>query len=354
LAVITVIAAIATSCRSNRPVGIDSPQWNVNVRELQGELLHADSIILNIRGLLPVDDCLFVHHGLNTHEYSMYKIRHGSLVFAGNLIRHGNGPTEVNRARLHYLPESEALVAVTYNIYGKVIVIPYGKGRDIFDEHSWRVSQNGPLTSSAGNITPVDTANLLLQNMLNDRIFATYGIGAEALMNLPIKYPDTSPPLPPLERSGFIYRLCLAKRHGKRQFVYSYSNGHFVRIFELDGNNVRNVKTIFEETPGYTLHGDKVARAGTTKFGLRASTSANHIYIIDPKIVAGRRNEDIKRNGFPDGYSKEIYVCDWEGNPEVKYVLDRPVTYCAVDQAEQYIYAATVEDEIVRFRLPNF
>lgn len=77
-----------------------------------------------------------------------------------------------------------------------------------------------------------------------------------------------------------------------------------------------------------------------------------------PKIDYSDREKSIKRNGYSPGYVKEVYLCDWNGNPVHKYLLDRPVCYIQPDTDDEWLYAfylhpESFEPEMVRFKLPD-
>ncbi|MDR2929147.1 MAG: hypothetical protein LBV41_13265, partial [Cytophagaceae bacterium] len=95
--------------------GIDSEKWNKNAYNLAGQLLDADTSLLNVMGILPVGDYLFLKQKTRKHEYSIYQRKGDSLVFVEHFLRKGNGPSEVNSVRLYNFPEFESLVAVAFN-----------------------------------------------------------------------------------------------------------------------------------------------------------------------------------------------------------------------------------------------
>jgi hypothetical protein len=300
-------------------------------------------------------------------EFSVFHLKGDSLKYDGAFLTYGRGPHEVMDALTHYIPQHNSVVVTGINPVGKSIVIPVDDITNLFTYNAWReYDYSEALPEIVFFTRAVDTVSYILP-IHNDeeRMLAMVDMRqSPTLTPLDVEYPEDTVVPEPWEKIGRAYGgiTPISRPWHKEQFAYSLQHGHYVAIYTLDGNlKVVDKKVVFDELPDYSVDiTGNIRVSGKVKTGLSMSVSENYIYLCDTNITLENYRSTVaqEKNGYPSGYSKTIYVCDWEGNPVVKYELDRAVAYCSTDKNDEYLYAfafdaETLESEIVRFRLPD-
>lgn len=357
LTVILIGMCVLCGCEGRK--NWSEEKWQGLEYPLTATSVNVDRIIFTESDLIFIDDYVIFENWDKDKYYSVFRISQDSLKFTGSFLTKGNGPFEVNASSIHFLNRDSVLMIVAYNPRGKSFVIPVNNLKNVFDFSAWSVVDYPYVESFAYNLLPVTDSTYLMQGFGDsDDLFTLLNTGSEQVSSLGVRYPDSGNEVTCYNKSQ-IYSGDLRKRPSARQFVYSCSNSKFVEIFTLGDSTVSNRIRLFDRLPICTQRTD-----GTYKIvdhhesGYQLSVTDAFIYCADPKIDYSDRERSIKRNGYSPGYVKEVYLCDWNGNPVHKYLLDRPVCYIQPDTDDEWLYAfylnpESFEPEMVKFKLPD-
>jgi hypothetical protein len=182
------------------------------------------------------------------------------------------------------------------------------------------------------------------------------------MTDMGIEYPDDI--VGPKYEKSIIFGggYYLRKRPWHNQFAYCSDSGHWVETIKYDENmQVTQRNLLFDLLPEYSVNGGKARKSDSCLSGLSLTVSENLVYVGDDNLTMGdyRKSDSapMEKNGYPAGFSKTVYVFDWDGNAIARYELDKAVIYCSVDKNDEYLYAfafneETYESDLVRFRLP--
>lgn len=333
-------------------------RWAGKEFALMAETIRSDRELLNDSPIV-----IFKNHlVLKSHEsdkfFSLFELNGDNIKYINNFLSTGRGPYEVAAAYGHYMQEENMFCMVGYNLYGKNMFVPLDDPNNLFDLGSWRVSENN-LTQAAIGLIPISSSFMLVMRAgENNRMFAVMDVDNNTIEDIDVVVPDDID-APLWEKLASIYQGRMRKRPGHSQFAYSSQQGHIVKVFELTDKQVRNQFDIFDELPKYYYDGNRIRREDKNKRGFSLEVTEKFIYIGDRKLTDAVTADEARRiNGYPSGYIKTIYVSDWEGNPVIKYELDRAVAYCSIDQNDEYLYAfaynaETLVPDLVRFKLPK-
>lgn len=351
------VTPLFDGCAESRDSAAD--RWKGKEHRLVAEALYSDREILSFGRIVQTDEHFILKQPEEGGEFSVFHLVGDSLIFDGAFLLFGRGPLEVNAGRVYYIPEENSVVVVGYNFYGKTIVIPLDSVSNLFSHDTWREYNNTQLQSATG-IIPIDTASYILHIVDEKKMFALFAGQPPAMTVLDVEYPDDVA-VEAWEKTAYAYGGSISVRSGHNQFAYSSDNGHYVAVYTYNRNGqIAKEVVIFDILPEYTVTGGKVRKEDACLDGLSLSVSKNYIYLNDKNLTLGdlRSETAMAKNGYPAGYTKTIYVSDWEGNAVVKYELDRAVAYCSIDKNDEYLYAfslneETLEPDLVRFKLPE-
>lgn len=354
--ILLFVIAVIDSC-SNNP-NMDN-RWAGLERPLFADKLYSDKEILDAWPIVQTQEHFIFWQPENEREFSVFHLKDDSLLYDGAFLTIGRGPFELNEGKVHYVPENNSVVVVGLNFYGKTFVIPLDTLSNLFSHDRWR-EYNTKHTQYSLGPTPIDTVTYLVHLIDDRKLFSILDMRTQAMTKLEIEYPDDVV-VPAEEKAMVAYGGQAAKRPWHNQFVYSSGTGHYVVIYKYDENNhVNEEKIVFNELPKYSVVNNKARRSDENLDGLVIAVSENYIYLSDTNLTLGdyRSAGEMNKNGYPGGYSKTIYVCNWNGEPVTKYELDRAAVYCSVDKNDEYLYAfsfdeKTYESDIVRFKLPE-
>jgi hypothetical protein len=350
------ISVLIGSCVANRNT---DDRWTTLEHRLYAEAIYPEKEILDARSLVQTREHFILWQPENEREFSVFHLKGDSLLYDGAFLTMGRGPYEVNAGKVHYVPENNSVVIIGYNPYGKTFVIPIDSISNLFSHDRWQV-YNTKHTQYSVEPIPMDTVSYLVHIIDDRKMFSMLDIRTQTMTEMGIEYPDDVS-APASEKALIAYGGQVSKRPRHDQFVYSSESGHYVAIYTYDENmQVSEEKIVFSELPKYSVAGEKIRRTDENVIGLSLSVSENYIYLNDTNLTLGdyRFGSPMEKNGYPGGYAKTIYVCDWEGNPVCRYELDRAVVYCTIDQNDEHLYAfafdeQTYESNIVRFKLPK-
>jgi hypothetical protein len=140
----------------------------------------------------------------------------------------------------------------------------------------------------------------------------------------------------------FLSNQGILKSHpSEEKFVYSVSNSSNIDFFEirsgklnlinshrLNNQKFQNENLVYDS---FSINYDKNSILGY----LDIATTDSYVYALytDKLKISNEWNSNI------------ILVFDWEGNPAIKYVLDKEVYYITVDETEKQMYAILKDEE---------
>jgi hypothetical protein len=133
----------------------------------------------------------------------------------------------------------------------------------------------------------------------------------------------------------FLYAKNSVVKPDKSRFASFYGRFKFFRIHDADGGIVKNVRV--ETEP----RGERLIAYGT---GFPKATD-RYIFVF---CTNRRENE-------PPADTTELQIWDWEGNPVVKYVLDRNLRCFAFSEKYKRLYATNQydADRIYSYQIPE-
>jgi hypothetical protein len=333
--------------------------WEGKKYQLIAETIDTDEPIFSAWPIVQTKEHFIIRQQENTKQFSVFHLKGDSLLYDGAFLTLGRGPFEVNEGSVHYVPENQSIVVVGKNVHGKIINIPIDNISNLFSHDVWHEYNNSTLLAPVMDIIPIDTLSYLLRIIHEKKMFAMFSIQSSKLTELNTEYPDDIV-APAWEKAASVYGGQVAKRVWHNQFAYSSDNGHYVAVYTYDDSGQIVKETVlFNELPEYFVSGNKVSKTDDCIDGLSLAVSENYIYLGDKNLTIYdyRSRSAMRKNGYPAGYSKTIYVCGWDGKYIAKYELDRAAVYFSVNYNDEHLYAFsfnsdTFESEIVRFKLP--
>ena len=359
-------ACLSGGCDTGK--GSGTSRWTGMEHSLIAEPLFPDRKILDEYYIVQTKNHFILKQYVSDKEFSVYHLKGDSLLYDGEFLTYGRGPFEVLAATVHYIPQHNSVVVAGHNPVGKSFVIPVDTISNLFSHDTWREYDYSKVRPTTAFFThPIDTVTYVMPFHEDEsRMLALLYTGSPSeLVPLDVEYPDdgSMPAARLYEKTMYAYggiQLNSRPWH-KERIAYTLGRGHYVAICTSDDNfKVTGKKVVFNEPPEWYIDENGEVRGyGSTKVGLHMSVSENYIYLCDSDMTLEdyASTETQKKKGYPVGYGKTVYVCDWEGNPVAKYELDRAVIRLSPDKNDEYIYAfafnaETLESDIVRFRLP--
>jgi hypothetical protein len=128
------------------------------------------------------------------------------------------------------------------------------------------------------------------------------------------------------------------------RMVYAYKYFKIVKFFDLEHHTVRTVnfeREEFDESSNYQIDG---LDSNVTHY---RGISAGEKYVY--MLYIGRTPAQVRSDNQKENYYIFVEKYDWNGNPKVKYRLDRR-GYFAVDEKHNMLYLVSTDDDDPFFR----
>lgn len=355
---VVFLALLLSGCASDKEADL----WEGKDVSLTHEVLYTDSLKIGMADPEAVfDSTMIVNHSRCVNAYSLWKLKGDSLSFQDEFISRGEGPHEMFIPKIYVDYGQERLVFFApYNGENKAFCVEMNPPEQISDPAQWETYYWRNQKAFPRSLCPVDSTLYLAMNFgLGDNMFALFDMGQDTLVPIDYPYPSDGKDVNAYIKST-AYTGVLFRHPDKSRFVYSNTPwGRYVFVFDLEGDQVKNVVVLSDILPDYGVAQDGLNIGYNDQVPLcyNVQVGKKYIYMMYNDFTM----EDLKTgrliDGLPMSYYKHILVYDWEGRPVKRLNLDLPVWggFC-VDKDEKNIYAITdriVEDNetVVRFRL---
>jgi hypothetical protein len=322
--------------------GDTSDEWLYGERELSAQRLFTDSQILH-EWTLNIMDSLIVHNTpQGKTQFDVYRIQGDSLKRIDAFLHVGRGPLEVGKGYGYDMPENNSYIVTSMNPVGKIISIPKDKG--LSSTAHWSIYEKPELRSHIA-VIPLDPVSMLVVKGVNesDKMFALLDTSSGQMTDLDIPFPQDGVNMPVMQKAT-AYTGHIKKKPGHRQFVYSAFSWAIVTIYDIGVDGSVKSIPIHNEIP-------KDYRDPSNRLGYSAAVSSDYIFLGDPKLTRGdlRNDNAWEKNGFSAGYTNELSVYDWQGEPIVKLHLSEPITCLAVDENSEHLYGISLDAESLEY-----
>lgn len=159
----------------------------------------------------------------------------------------------------------------------------------------------------------------------------------------------------PKERNTAIFSKISTLKPDKTRFASAYDKVKMLRIYSDEGSLLNEIRFKSQTSIPEDLifPGNKNSIGNLKTFYQRIKSTNNYIYALySGKSVGSISNVE---NGNPD-ICDEIHVFDWNGNPVVKFKLNKLVSSFAVSNMDDIIicYSLSNPDKLYQFDITGF
>ena len=137
------------------------------------------------------------------------------------------------------------------------------------------------------------------------------------------------------------FKYLVAPPESKDKFAAFYNKFKFIRYYDINGNLTKEIDVSIE--PCHTVITNDI-RDNFTYYYKPVATE-RYIYAL----CLNKTDRDLEKDF--ESMNMEIQVWDWNGEPVIKYILDKSFTVFTVSSDDKTLYASSfyVEDEIYVF-----
>lgn len=332
--------------------------------QLCATVLTVDSSVISGTCHLVIENRILQYLVGDSYSYAVYKIKGDSLIYEGKFMRRGNGPYEMQIPRLKYRPGKNELIVYSAdpskNDFYRVDLNDFG---NLYNPRLW-IKDRLPALPTRDCLEFIDDSIYIHSSYTKcNSLFSLSYKGRDYFYaGLNLLYPADENNTDLLLKR-FLFKGKLIKHPGRSTFLYSSEFFKYVIVFDLDKEEIRNIRYISGVQPDYKpVTGDPYH---LFTFNKNAEDGCKVIFATESYVYIGYNNmtwEDINNKvqfkGYPDSYFDRINVFDWEGNFVKRLVLDKPVRRFAVDAADKFLYASSIDltqehqpDQVLRFEL---
>lgn len=326
--------------------------------------LLVDSVRMGAACECIIDNKLIFRRVMTPYGYEIFTLKGDSLLFESNFMNIGRGPYEMNDPEFQYDAANKRMFLYSRdNREDKFFIVDVSDFENVYDPLSWE-KKKLPVLYMRRSLGILNDTLFLNRNYTEtpDMFSLSYaGSKENAFQCLDFKYPGEHPDLSLLGQN-YLFMGNLKQQPGSSTFVYSCYFSRYVFIFDVVAEQIRKVRYISRVLPVYQARDDiynPVAFADEYKKGLDIfQVTGKYIYIGYNNATWGQIRNFIPYKGFSMSYFDRINVFDWDGNFVKRLVLDKPVRRFAVDAADKYLYASSIDltqenqpDQVLRFEL---
>ena len=327
-------------------------------------VLEVDSSVMSGTCHLVIENKMIQYLVGDSYSCAVYNIKGDSLYYESKFMPQGNGPYEMQMPRLKYRPDKKELIIYSEdageNDFYRVDLNDAG---NLYNSQLW-IKDRLPALPTRDCLEFIDDSIFIHSSYTkHNSLFSLSYKGRDYFyrgLNLPYPADKNNTDLL-LKR--FLFKGKLIKHSGRSTFLYSSEFFKYVIVFDLEKEEIRNIRYISDVQPDYKPVSGNPYHLFT--FNKNAEDGCKVIFPTESYIYIGYNNmtwEDINNKvqfkGYPDSYFDRINVFDWEGNFVKRLVLDKPVRRFAVDAADKYLYASSIDltqenqpDQVLRFEL---
>lgn len=150
---------------------------------------------------------------------------------------------------------------------------------------------------------------------------------------------------------GMAYQGILQNNPSNDKFVYAVNSAEILYFYEVGASSVRQVCSYGYSYPDYKpLQEDDSKSAALSAENPRTFVDVTADDRLVYLLYSGKNFKESRMKAFEGNI---LYVFDWTGKPQKKYVLDIPVTRLCIDGQGNVIYAFAnnPDPELVKFEL---
>ncbi len=321
--------------------------------EIDGKQFICDSVIWGLdMETLVNNEFIIIRNTRSDYCYDIYRIDNEHLIKENSFLKRGNGPREAVQSYLFkeenknmiYLLDFQGKIKKTYGVSLSDI-------NNVYNTDNWEITDFPTFDQSILFTSPI---------AVNDSIWIFPGGRTDSnhiLSKINRKTMKISPlnftfPEFNLKTDKTIAQLLiygdahLLKHPSQNKLLYACKVGRYAEIISLGSDaQIQSHKPIFKVLPEYTISKDyKRHFKDNCLRGMKVCVTEKFIYCLPVLLTKKDLRKNKRYNNFPNNFSDEIYVFDWEGVLKSKYKLDTPVVTITVDEKDSYLYAGTMDE----------
>lgn len=319
------------------------------------------TVLLHLTKAVLHNDLLFIEQeAVPDNLWSLFRIQGDSLLWQGVLLQKGKGPFEIQTRAFVLNTGGDSLVINPTGAPQHFFSISGSDVAAILDKKQWKVYDYPRNIEFVDIMAPTTTGGFLLASRGDkDNMFEMFRTGDMTARPLVSPYPEAAAKMVGVAR-GVAYNGRIYQQPGADRYVQIGSTGQMVTIFDLIDSTITNRKEVYNELPEFKLAPDglNLSPAGKNKLGFRTAVTAGYIYLLDVMFKLEDLGVVPDYKGHRLGFSDQLLVFDWEGNPVARFELDTPAVAMSVAPDDSYFYAFTEdpesgEQQVLRFALPK-
>lgn len=307
--------------------------------ELKGERLDFDEIVYNPYKMIVKDTLLIIYNVRTEYAYQVFNLRTNKCL--GEFVLIGNGPGEMIYPNFIqsddsniWLYDQEKAIVYEYDIRTFIQTSnPLSKRTIYLDDRAEHLS-----------IINDKIFSFKLYDNLNDNRFYIFDMDGKILSSKG-RFPSINQNMT-YEEINFGFTSEYSTNFRDR-ILLSYRLTDLIEIYSLEGSLIKRIHGPEFFVPSVNEYkNESVSFANGTKEAKEAyfypANAGNEVFIT-------YSGELFSKNVF---HKKQIYVFDWDGNPQRRYLLDTPIYGTIVDSKNRIIYGFSdiPECHIVRFK----
>lgn len=199
-----------------------------------------------------IDDKLIQYLVGDKYSYSVYNIKGDSLFYQGKFIMKGNGPYEMSVADIKYRPDKNELIIYSEDTYeNDFYIIDLNNFNNLYDTRVWKRGKLPNLPTRHCFEFVNDSVYLHNSYTKSNSLFSLSYKGRDNYchsLNMP--YPQTKKETDLILQYSLFFGE-LVKHSLKPTFLYSNKGSKYVIIFDLDNEQITNVRYISDILPSY-------------------------------------------------------------------------------------------------------
>lgn len=325
-------------------VGCTSQQQeNENLEKLGGTMMVTDSLFEGSYFYDLEDDCLIMRSYNRDSLIQILKVDDTQLKTLRSMVSKGQGPYDVNSFDISVQDSIIWLLDFSSNIqkcftidYKAETVLSVNRYKKIpLSEELKRLYTFGP-----SNFECVGDSCLLILGGRQgyEEFFSMYYLNSEKIFPLAYWPNDGFDGDIRIKQSVYLGTSRLFKCKGQNRFLYQSSAGQILVLFDVDGNEMKNLCNISCNYPHYEVREDGLNYKilYPTEESMQryyVAVSDNYIYV---KVSPNNQQKNYK--GYPFYYGDYVMVYDWNGTKVKDFVTDKPFSTFVIDDDDEYLY----------------
>jgi len=315
-------------------------------KELDSKVPRTESKGANISQIEIIDSLLITYDHKATEQcIHIFKLKDFSYIASAGLV--GKGPKEINRPFKIAVNKSKKIIWVLD--VGKLKIIGY-KIKNILSDNS---------SSPSYEVSFPKKLRITMRfKCYTDSSFA-FGQGSEGLLkildfnenvidtigNMPVKRKENEP------EAGFSYKMRREFSIQNDTIVISFRNYDRIMAINKKGSTLFSIQGPDKIKPKGIYKGGMWQTMGDSKIGYgNVHLYKKHIF----SLYSGKKNVIKKNMRYRHQFFTNIHIFDFQGNPYLKYKLDREIKDFVIDRKNNRFIGIGVNTEEGPFVVFNF